>query len=276
MARRRRAWRDERRRRARRDRQVSSAPRVATAAAQASSRAARRVVATIRSCASAGRGAVRRRERGLARRWPSIGRATGRRALLTRAAEAAAGVSTRTGAAAVEQRRLRGLDHPDDVERQVERLATVSPAVADRGDEVLELDRERLAAVELRARRCRRSGRRAGTRRTSRGPGRRRRGRRSAPARARRPRRRPSSRCRRAPSAAACSARASSARRWRAMPDANARVTKATSGIPGTIESRPDGRDRRRAPRRASSGGSRSRAGRGPRSRSRRAGAGRG
>ena len=164
------------------------------------------------------------------------------------------------------ERLVRRLGEPHHVARQLRR-ARRRRSRAHRASEVVQLGAERLVGVELGETGCRPSGRRGGTRRTSRDPCRRRRWSKT----------RTGSgvavvvddhllAARRRPCGAACSARASSARRWPRRPTGTSSVRKATSGIPATIESRPTARDRRRASRRASRAGSRSRAARGPRS----------
>ena len=70
--------------------------------------------------------------------------------MLTATSCGATGASTRDRLAAVLQRVLGGLDHADDVERQLELCRRAGSPVSHRVDEVLELDRQRLAAVEVR------------------------------------------------------------------------------------------------------------------------------
>ena len=75
-----------------------------------------------------------------------------------------------TGAPRVAERCLGRLDHRHDVAGELAAALGASPPVAIALQEVGDLDRDRLGVVQPRARRCRRCGRRAGTRRRSRGP----------------------------------------------------------------------------------------------------------
>ena len=152
-----------------------------------------------------------------------------------------------TGRAADLERLLNGLDHAHDVEPDLAptTVARRRPGLA--RAEVRELERQRLRRRRRAARRCRRCGRSAGTRRTSPGRAGRRRSRRCGPARCSCRRRRPSSREPTIVVRRSLLGASHDSSTWAIVPEANARLMNATSGVAGMTQLRLDRRDLRRA-----------------------------
>ena len=189
------------------------------------------------------------------RRFGALGGLNGRR-----------GARPRPGRPLSRERGVDRLDHPDDVEPELGRRARRRRR-ADRPAEVGHLEEQRLGGRDVRRDDVAGAVGEPVLAEGLRVRERRRRSRRPAPARCWCRRRRPSCSSRRSSSGAACWARARSSSTWAIVPERVLEVDERDVGGVGHDAAAADAPTRASASRRASSAGSRSRAGRDPRRR---------